>query len=316
MILKRLLSLLLAALLLTACCAAALATGPDAPEVLRVGFFAFSGYHTVAEDGRRSGYGYEFLQRLAIHGGWTYEYVGYEGSYAEALDMLRAGEVDIVTSVSKTPEREKEFLFSDQDIGVNSTILTVKAGNETVTEGDYATYDGMTVGMLEGNSKNANFERFAEEHDFSFEPVYFADESQLTAALQAGEVDAAVTGSLRVLEDEWLLESFDASPFYICVRKDRQELMDRINEAINDMDLHDPNWRDTLHETYYSTDMNGAIIMNAGERAYLEAFRASGEPLRLLFDPERAPYCYFQDGQAQGVLPAIFDALARRLDIP
>ena len=311
---KRLLSFVLAALLLGTLWPAALAAEP-AEDVLRVGFFAFSGYHVIGEDGRRSGYGYEFLQRLAIHAGWTYEYVGYDGSYADALDMLRDGQVDVVTSVSRTPERQKEFLFSDQDIGVNSTILTVKAGDQTIVAGGYATYDGMTVGMLEANSKNANFERFAAEHNFTFEPVYFAGQDELTAALQNGEVDAVVTGSLRVLENEWLLESFDASPFYICCRKDRPELMERINAAIDEMDLHDPNWRGTLHEKYYSTDQSGSVVMNAGERAFLEAFQASGKALRLLFDPGRAPYSYFQDGQARGVLPAIFDALAQRLGL-
>ncbi len=313
----RLLCFALAALLLLSLQPAALAAGPaeEQPEVLRVGFFAFSGYHTIGEDGRRNGYGYEFLQRLAIHAGWSYEYVGYDGSYADALDMLRRGEVDIVTSVSKTPEREEEFLFSDQDIGVNSTIFTVKAGNEAIVEGDYTTYDGITVGMLEGNSKNANFERFAQTHSFTYTPVYFAGQDELSAALQGGQVDAAVTGSLRLLEDEWLLESFDASPFYICTRKDRVDLMEQINEAINEMDLHDPNWRGTLHERYYATDQSGSIIMNAGERAFLANRRASGEPLRLLINPDRAPYCYFENGQAKGILPAIFDRLAQQLGL-
>ena len=313
----RLLCLMLAAFLPAMFCADALAKeqAAEQPEILRVGFFAFSGYHTIGEDGRRSGYGYEFLQRLAIHGGWSYEYTGYDSSYADALDMLRSGDVDIVTSVSKTPEREKEFLFSDQDIGVNSTILTVKSGNQDIVEGDYATYDGMTVGMLEGNSKNANFERFASQHRFTFQPVYFDEQDALTDALQSGEVDAAVTGSLRLLENEWLLESFDASPFYICTRKDRADLMARINAAINEMDLHDPNWRNSLHEKYYSTDQSGSIIMNAGERDFLKEHRASGTPLRLLFNPEHAPYCYFQDGKAQGILPSIFDILANRLGL-
>ena len=313
----RLLSLLLTVLLFASPCLTVYAANLSAnhPEVLRVGFFAFPGYHIIEDDGHRSGYGYEFLQRLAIHGGWTYEYLGYDGSYADALDMLRNGEVDIVTSVSRTPEREAEFLFSDQSIGVNSTIFTVKSGNQDIVEGDYATYDGISVGMLEGNSKNSNFENFAKQHDFTFRPVYFVDQSALTAALQSGAVDAAVTGSLRLLENEWLLESFDASPFYICTRKDRADLMGRINAAINEMDLHDPNWRDQLHETYYATDQEGSIITNAGERAFLEEHRASGVPLRLLINPDWAPYCYFRDGQADGIIPALFELLAQRLGL-
>ncbi len=311
----RLLSLIMTAFMLIPVCFSAYAEEAEQPEVLKVGFFAFSGYHIVDDNGRRSGYGYEFLQRLAIHGGWSYEYIGYDGSYADALDMLRSGEVDIVTSVSKTPEREEEFLFSDQSIGVNSTIFTVKAGNDSIVEGDYSTYDGISVGMLEGNSKNANFERFAEDHDFTFKPEYFADQDKLTAALQNGSVDAAVTGSLRLLENEWLLESFDASPFYICTRKDRTDLMKQINSAINEMDLHDPNWRDVLHENYYSTDKVGDIIMNAGERNFLTELNDSGKTLKVLFNPERVPYSYFKDGEAKGILPEMFASLAERLGI-
>ncbi len=307
----------LAALLLFSSAFSTSATEADTeqPEILRVGFFAFSGYHIIEEDGRRSGYGYEFLQRLAIHAGWSYEYVGYDQSYADALNMLRNGTIDIVTSVSKTPEREAEFLFSDQSIGVNSTIVTVKSGNQSIVDGDYSTYDGITVGMLAGNSKNANFEQFAQEHSFTFQPVYFNEQEDLNEALQNEEVDAAVTGSLRLLENEWLLESFDASPFYICTRKDRPDLMERINDAINEMDLHDPNWRDSLHEKYYSTDQNGSIILNANERDFLEEHRTSGVPLKLLINPDRVPYCYFKDGEAKGILPSLFDILAQRLDL-
>ncbi len=305
----------IAALILAPMCQTATALAAQPSEVLKVGFFALSGYHDMGEDGRRSGYGYEFLQHLAAHENWIYEYVGYEKSYADSLDMLRSGEVDIVTSVSKTPEREEEFLFSNQDIGSNSTIMTVKAGCEKVVEGDYATYDGITVGMLVGNSKNANFERFAQEHGFSFQPEYYDTQDELNAALQNEMVDAVVTGSLRLLKNEWLLESFDASPFYICVRKDRGNLMARINAAIDEMDLTEPNWRNSLHDTYYSTDRTGAVVLNAEERAFLESLRDSGKPLQLLFNPERAPYAYFREGQAYGVLPAIFKNLAQSLSL-
>lgn len=313
---KSAVSIALAVVLLLSTSNIAFAAEPasDETEMLRVGFFAFPGYHTIDETGRRSGYGYEFLQRLAIHGGWSYEYVGYDGSYTDALDMLRSGEVDIVTSVSKTPEREEEFLFSDQPIGSKSVILTVKSGNQSISAGDYVTYEGIIVGMLEGNSTNSSFESFAQKHSFSYQSVYFDEEDELAEALQEGRVDAAVTSSLRLLEDEWLLDSFDSTPFYICTRKDRTDLMERINMAISEMDLHNPSWRDTLHETYYSTDQDGEILLNLDERAYLEELKASGKPLKVLFNPDRPPYCYFQDGEARGILPALFDVLAQRLD--
>lgn len=312
--LKRLVSSILTAVVLLAGLAVFPAEGSER-ETLRVGFFAFSGYHIIDESGRRSGYGYEFLQRLSIHTGWSYEYIGYDGSYSNALEMLKNGELDIVTSVSKTPEREKDFLFSEQDIGVNSTIMTVKAGSTKVVEGDYSTYDGITVGMINGNSKNANFEEFAKKRGFSFVPKYFDVEDELTEALENETVDAAVTGSLRQLGNEWVIESFDASPFYICVNKNRSDLMNKINTAINEMDLHDPDWRSTLHNTYYSTSSTDSILINAEERVFLEKLRASGKPLKVLVNPSAPPYSYFEDGEAKGILPTIFASLAKRLSV-
>ncbi len=312
--LRRLYLWLAAMLFFVSSCPAASAAS-QTPDVVRVGFFSFPGYHVVDENGRRSGYGYEFLQRLAIYGGWSYEYIGREDSYADSLDLLRDGKVDVVTSVSKTPEREREFLFSNQPIGDNSTIFTVKSGNQKVVEGDYDTYDGITVGMLKNNSKNANFKRFAKEHDFTFHAMYFSGQDKLSEALQDGTVDAAVSGSLRLLNNEWLLETFDSTPFYICTRKDRTDLMQQINAAINEMDFQSPDWRKTLHDTYYSTNQDDSIVLNADERAFLKEHRKFGAPLKLLFNPDRVPYCYFQDGQAKGILPAIFEILASRFSL-
>lgn len=312
---KKVTALFLVMLLAAALCVPA--NGEDGAEKpVRVGFFAFAGYQDMTEDGRRDGYGYEFLQRLSVYTDWEYEYLGYDGSYSDALDMLRSGEVDLVTSVTKTPEREEEFLFSRRDIGINSTIFTVRAGNEDVIEGDYSTYDGLRIGMLEGNSKNANFESFAREHGFSYEPVYYGEDWELTEALHAGSLDGIVTGSLRAMEDEWLIESFAEVPFYICVRRDREDLMEQIDAAIDSMDSADPEWRSSLSRKYYAADNGGNIVLNAEERDYVLGFRESGNVLKVLVNPERMPYSYYEDGELRGVYPAVFHAIVQRFSIP
>ncbi len=288
----------------------------EAENHIRVGFFAFAGYQDMTEDGRRDGYGYEFLQRLSMYTDWEYEYLGYEDSYAEALDMLRSGEVDIVTSVTKTPEREEEFLFSRRDIGTNSTMFTVLAGNESVVEGDYSTYDGLRIGMLEGNSKNRNFEEFAAEHGFTYEPVYYGEDWELTEALQNGSLDGIVTGSLRATENEWLIESFAEVPFYICVRRDREDLMKQIDDAIEAMDSSDPEWRSSLNRKYYAADSGGNIILTADEREYVQNLRHSGNALKVLVNPGRMPYSYVENGELRGIYPAVFAAITERFSIP
>ncbi len=285
-------------------------------QKIRVGFFEFSGYHEKNDDGELSGYGYDLLQEISVHTNFSYEYIGYEKSYSDCLEMLKNGELDIVTSVSKTPEREEEFLFSKKNIGYNSTIMTIKAGNTDIVAGDYDTYDGITVGMLDGNSKNATFEDFAAENSFEYETLYYQTNADLIAALQDGEVDAVVSGSLRALENEWLVESFSLNPFYICTNKDNTELMRQIDQAIDLMDEYSPDWRTALNKKYYSTDTAGNIVLSASERDYIRQFKKSGKTLKILVNPGRAPYSYFEGNTAKGIYPEVFDAMLKRTSLP
>ena len=84
-------------------------------KTIRVGYFAFPGYHEVYqdEDGTHGrGYGFDFLQLLRKYTNLNYQYIGYENSWQEMQEMLRSGEIDMVTSARKTSQREKEFAFS------------------------------------------------------------------------------------------------------------------------------------------------------------------------------------------------------------
>lgn len=97
-------------------------------ESIRVGFFAMDGYHMLDKDGSRSGYGYDFLRLAARYLNVKYEYVGYEKSWEDMQNMLLNGEIDLVTSARKNPERQELFDFS-KPIGMNSAIMTVKSNN-------------------------------------------------------------------------------------------------------------------------------------------------------------------------------------------
>ena len=73
------------------------------------------------DDERKSGYTYEYYQRLAPYAGWDYTYRYLTRS--EAIEALRNGEVDIVAGINKTPQLEKEFLFSSADMGLDGNPL-------------------------------------------------------------------------------------------------------------------------------------------------------------------------------------------------
>ena len=130
--------------------------------------------------------------------------------------MLEDGEIDILTSAQKTPEREEQFAFSDQAIGTSSAILTVRSGDTRYTAGDYATYNGMRIGLLKNSSRNEELAKFAAEKGFSYTSVYYDTVDEMTAALQNNsEIDAIFSSNLRSIHSEWVLDEFDPSDFYV-----------------------------------------------------------------------------------------------------
>jgi signal transduction histidine kinase len=282
-------------------------------KTVRVGFFEFSGYHMIAKDGTKSGYGYDFLQNMGRYTNWKYKYVGYDKSWQEMQEMLKDGRIDVLTSAQKTPEREKYFAFSDRPIGTSSVILTVKSGNDKIIAGDYATYNGMRVGLLRGSSRNEAFKKYAAKKGFSYKPVYFNDTDSMTSALRKGKkVDALVTSNLRQINNEWIYDEFDASDFYVMVRKNDKELLKQVNSAIRQMDENSPGWRLELWNEYYKADTGDEISFTAAERKFIKHSQKKGTVYTAVINPDRNPYSYFVDGEARGILPDIFREIENR----
>ena len=94
-------------------------------KTVRVGYFPYANFQEGGYGEHKQGAGYEYLQKISYITGWEYEYV--YGSFKECLDMLADGEIDILGSVSYTPERAEAISFSDYAEG-NRTILDLYPG--------------------------------------------------------------------------------------------------------------------------------------------------------------------------------------------
>ena len=284
-------------------------------RIIRVGVFSMEGYHMTDADGVRSGYGYDFLQKLSRYGNVVYEYKTANAENGGVLKMLKNGEVDLVTSAVKRGQWEEDFVFSNQPVGTCGTMLTIKAGNEQIIPQDYSTYDGMRVGMIRQNIRNENFKKFAEMKGFSYESVYYPDAAALYDGLQSGEVDAAVTTSLRAVKNEWMLDIFSREPFYVMVRKEDTKLLQWVDQAIAAMDQDEPGWRTLLSSQYYEDQLHGSLHLSQNEKKYLDQLEKNGSVFTVAVNPDRFPYSYYEDGQIKGILPELFADIAERVGI-
>lgn len=288
------------------------------PKTVRVGYFAFAGYHEVCQDENGlhgSGYGFDFLQLLRRYTNLNYEYVGYENSWQEMLQMLRDGQIDMVTSARKTSQRETEFAFS-YPIGTSNAELCVRSDDARFQLNDYKSFDGMIVGVLKSNSRNDDLAALAQEKGFSYQTVEYEDEADLTTALHNGEVDGIVASSLRKHLDEKIVARFALEEFYVIVRKEDAALLNEINKGIDQMDQNEGDWRNILYYQYTTNNTESVLTFTKEEEDYIRAVQSGEKAITACAQPDRDPYSYVEDGKLVGIIPDYFSHLMEMAELP
>ena len=104
--------------------------------MIRAGYLIDNqGYQSGTPDTYMSGWGYEYLQDISYHTeGWKYEYV--LGTFSELIAKHEAGEIDLMSSVSYTPERAENLLYSTNPSGKKCYYVYVKPDRGELTVGD------------------------------------------------------------------------------------------------------------------------------------------------------------------------------------
>ena len=285
-------------------------TTPD----IKVAFYAFDCYHMQDENGKRTGYGYEMMQNIAKYLQCTFSYVGYDKSASECEELLRNGEVDIYTAAKKTPEREKEFAFSKHPAITSTTCMNVKVGNTKIVAGDYSTYEGIRIGLLARHTYNEKFLEFAKEKGFSCEIVYYDTPTELTNALIHDEVDALVNSYIRTPEDERVVENFGETPYYIMARKEDQDLIKKIDAAIDQMNVETPNWRTDLYNKYYGAQESNTEYTEE-EKQFLEELQKENCVIKAVANPDANPYAWYDGEKVSGMAVDLFKETAKKLGL-
>ena len=95
--------------LLTAAAPAVRAGTAKDLQTVRAGFFPNGDFMHKNDDGALEGYDIEYYYALAGYAGWKIEFSEYD-SLNSALQALEDGEIDVMSGLSKTPERESRFI--------------------------------------------------------------------------------------------------------------------------------------------------------------------------------------------------------------
>ena len=282
---------------------------------VRAGVFNFEGYHSKDEEGNLDGYGMDLLRLLSQYSHLNFVFLGYDNSWHEMQEMLKNGDIDIVSTARRTPERESIFAFS-LPVGRNHTVLTRKMQNTRLRAGDYSTYDGMRIGVVAGSSQNRHLPDFARDKGFTYTPVEYESPAELSHALQKGDVDAILSSNLRKPDNETLLDIIKSDNFYIIARKENQKIIDEINDAIEQMNLNEGDWQNRLYYRHYGPEPPARPEFSPGEQEYMDAVKRGDKAITVTARPDNAPYSYVEEGKLKGVLPEYFARVMQVAGLP
>ncbi|MDE7161378.1 MAG: response regulator [Anaeroplasmataceae bacterium] len=287
-------------------------------KTVKAGIFSFDGYHMMdKEDGRLSGYGIEFLNLVSEYSHLNFEYTGFDKTWDETLTMLENDEIDLVTSASWTEEREEKFDFS-LPIGRKNTVLSIRADETRFISGDYSSYNGMKVGLLENNTQNNILKEFSQKKHFTYKEVYYPNADELAVALQKGEIDAIITSDLRKkTEEEKTLDIIGNDDFYAIVKDgDPKGLLKEINYAIGQMDINEGDWKNVLFYQYYGPVYSSSLTFTEREREYIRQVVSGEKTITATALSNREPYSYTENGELKGIMPDYFAEVMNLAGLP
>ena len=268
-------------------------------DKFKVGYL--KGTSFIYEDipNHKSGYGYDYMEYLSNYANCRFEYVEFE-SWDELVKKFQSGEIDIMPDMPGDYKKIQNAKRTDHVVGRYPMELVTKEVKPQMKIG-YATFFHSTPSLpVIGKTEN-----------FSYTTVAFQNLNDMRKAFERGEIDGYVDAMLDPRFAKNVLAVFDRQSYRLLIREDRKEFYDRINLAMEQLLLYQPNIRDSLNNRYLR--QNGfPLTLSADEKKYL----AEKKKLTAAFFLEHRPFVYRNEkGELVGVVPELIRKISEDLNI-
>ncbi len=298
-------------------------TDPAAAEteqkVIRVGYMLMDNFQeqeTTKQNGEtvtvRSGYGYEYLQMVRYYTGWRYEYV--TGTLNELLGMLSRGEIDIMSHVGKTAEREKTMLFSAEPQGRETHYLYVDGPSASIDAEDLTTLNGKNIGVIKGDFRTELFLAWCEKNNVSCNIKEYPSVEAIHVALHSGDIHAtslSSMGAASVPEGKWrVILRFEDAPVYFAVKSgaEGESLVAQLNDAHGQILALNEDYGQELQQKYIKAYGLQVPLLTEEEQAWI-AERGS---LVVGYCDNRRPLAFTDEkGKLAGLLSVYLETMAK-----
>ncbi len=281
-------------------------------KTVRVGWLVNNkGFQEGTPGERLSGWGYEYLQTLSYYTkGWQYEYVS--GTFTELMDMLEAGEIDLMPNISYSPEREQKLLFSSNPEGTERYYIYARPDRDDLARGDPQALQGLTIGCNAGVMQTIVGQQWLADEGVTCTYKEIDTGSALFEALADGEVDAVIMNDTISSPDASPMFYVGSSDYYFAVPKSRPDLMNDINAAMTAITRVNPRYSDEV-KANYSAHNSGSSSLTGTETSWI---KANDNTITLGYLKNQLPYCtQNDDGEMEGSLASLAKTLHDKFGI-
>ncbi len=284
-------------------------------KTVRVAYLLAEGYQEGAAGRPKSGFGYEYYQQIAYYSGWKYEYV--YGNFSELLEMLKAGEVDIMGNLSYTEERAQDISYSTEEQGRESYYIYTIADRTGIDPTDEMTLNGKKVSVSKNSYQEGLFIEWCKQKGIECEIVQYTDSVERTLALNRGHEDAAVSATItdrNENNDRWVpIIKLGDAPFYFGVNKNRPDLLEDLNGALAKIQARNRFYNNEVYQKYITGASQITEVLSTEEQECLAVHRE----IEVGFIKDYAPYCFADPdtGEMRGMAPAVLSYIEKKYGV-
>ena len=278
-------------------------------KTVRVGYFPYANFQEGGYGEHKQGAGYEYLQKISYITGWKYEYV--YGSFKECLDMLADGEIDLLGSVSYTPERAESIDYSTYAEGTERYWIYTREGHADLADGDLKQMNGCRIGATDGSYQKELLGKWLDSNQIQAEVVICKGYDEMIEKLDADELDALVIPALSVNSDFIAIANIGAGDCYFGVSKSRPDLLKELNATLEEINNTEMDYSSKLYASYEGK----AVInyaLNKEEKQWLDAHENT---ICVGYLKDNLPFCGEENGKLTGILGTVLDTVQEKYKI-
>lgn len=270
-------------------------------DTFKVGYVKDTSFIFEDRPGHKLGYGYEYMEFLEQYAHCKFQYVEF-GSWQSLLSAFEKNEVDLMPGMPGDWKKVPNAVRTDHVIGRFPMEFIAK---------DRIIKPHMKIGYMPASYPTHNFPDIARDEDFTYEEIAFDDFRKMIAAYKNGEIDGYIDALTNPKRASLAVAFLDRQSYRLLVHKDDKVLLDRMNKAMDQMLLIQPNVRDRLNEKYLRAD-GFPLVLNKAERDYL----ASRKKLKAAIFIYCQPLAYYdENGQLTGLYPEMLKRIGEDLNI-